>query len=180
MAKPVVDKNDCTDLVGAVTADKPVKSRKGIGGAPSIYTPELAERICDQLACGVPLVKICRQEGMPSYSAVRKWEKTNPEFAALSARAKADGTHFLADDALMIADEPLPTDPDAARTEINRRKLQIDTRMRLIGKWNSRAYGDKALLGSDPDNPLPEHTVKIDVAGIADQLRRQKALPPGD
>lgn len=163
---------DCSDLVGTVN---PIV-RKGPGGRPTTFSQDIADSICEQLACGVPLTHICQREDMPGYSTVRAWSARYPEFQAASARAKADGTHHLADSALIIADEPLPTDPDAARTEISRRKLQIDTRLRLIGKWNSSAYGDKALLGSDPDNPLPEHTVKIDVAGIADQLRRQKAI----
>ena len=92
---------------------------------------------------------------MPAYSTVRKWEKENAEFSALSARAKADGTHYLADESLTIADEDLPDDPEVARVEVTHRKLRIDTRMRLIGKWNAKEYGDKTLLGSDPENPLP-------------------------
>ena len=124
-------------------------------GRPSLYSEELAATICELLARGEPLAKICRQDDMPTYSTVRKWEAEKPEFSALSARAKQDGTHYLADDTLMIADEPLPEDIDEAKVEINHRKLKIDTRMRLIGKWNSKAYGDKTLLGSDPENPLP-------------------------
>lgn len=62
---------------------------------------------------------------------------------ALSARAKMEGAHFLADDSICIADEELPDDPELARVEVQHRKLKIDTRLRLIGKWNSKAYGDK-------------------------------------
>ena len=124
-------------------------------GRPSLYSEELATDICELLAQGVPLAKICQRDDMPTYSTVRKWESEKPEFSALSARSKKDGTHYLADDSLVIADEPLPEDLDAAKVEINHRKLKIDTRMRLIGKWNSTAYGDKTLLGSDPENPLP-------------------------
>jgi hypothetical protein len=124
-------------------------------GRPSIYNDNMAADICEMLARGVPLAKICLADDMPTYSTVRKWEAEKPEFSALSARAKQDGTHYLADENLVIADEPLPDDIDLAKVEINHRKLKIDTRMRLIGKWNSKAYGDKTLLGSDPENPLP-------------------------
>ena len=105
------------------------------GGRPSLYTPELADRICQRLSEGEPLARICRDDDMPGYSTVRKWESENPEFLALSLRAKADGTHFMADDSIRIADDPT-IDPQRAR-------LMVDTRLRLIGKWNSRAYGDK-------------------------------------
>jgi hypothetical protein len=50
-------------------------------------------------------------------------------------RAKQNGTHFLADDTLRIADDET--------IETQRAKLMIDTRLRLIGKWNAKAYGDK-------------------------------------
>jgi hypothetical protein len=90
---------------------------------------------------------------MPAYSTVRRWENDNAEFKALSARAKVDGTHYLADESLTIADEPLPE--TGGKVEVSHRKLKIDTRFRLIGKWNRQDYGDKTLVGSDPDNPLP-------------------------
>lgn len=122
-------------------------------GRPSTFTQEIADEICERLACGEPLAKICQDAKMPAYSTVRKWEVENEDFSALSARAKRDGTHYLADDCVVIADEPLPE--LGGKTEVSHRKLKIDTRMRLIGKWNSRDYGDRQLLGSDPDNPLP-------------------------
>lgn len=122
-------------------------------GRPSKYSDELAAAICERLAAGEPLAKICRDDAMPAYSTVNKWIAENKAFSELSARAKRDGTHFLADESLEIADEPLPDDDPAV--EIAHRKLKIDTRMRLIGKWNRNDYGDKTLLGSDPENPLP-------------------------
>ena len=112
-------------------------------GRPSSYTQEIADEICERLAEGEPLARICRDERMPSYSCVRRWEAENEEFGALSARAKRDGTHYLADDCQGIADDPLPDDLDKAKVEIAHRKLQIDTRLRLIGKWNRQDYGDK-------------------------------------
>jgi hypothetical protein len=134
-------------------------------GRPSIYTDELADAICQRLACGEPLAKICRDDAMPSYSCVRRWEQENAEFRALSARAKQDGTHYLADESLEIADAPLPSED--AQAEIAHRKIRIDTRMRLIGKWNRQDYGDKQLIGSDPENPLPPGFVIRDVDGQA-------------
>lgn len=124
-------------------------------GRPSLYSEELAALICERLAQGEPLAKICRDDTMPSYSCARRWESENAEFKALSARAKQDGTHYMADDSIGIADANLPDDPEVARVEVQHRKLRIDTRLRLIGKWNRQDYGDKQLIGSDPENPLP-------------------------
>lgn len=125
-------------------------------GRPSKYTEKLAQAICERLACGEPLARICRDEDMPSYSTVNKWIVENKAFSERSARAKQHGTHKLADDCVVIADEELPDDLRGAKVEVSHRKLKIDTRLRLIGKWNRADYGDKQLLGSDPENPLPE------------------------
>ena len=125
------------------------------GGRPSLYSQELADRICHRLSQGEPLAKICRDDDMPDYSTVRRWEDANEAFRALSLRAKADGTHFMADDSIRIADD-LTIDPQRA-------KLMVDTRLRLIGKWNARSYGDKVALTGDADSdPIQsELTIKF-------------------
>lgn len=123
-------------------------------GRPTLYSEKLAAAICERLACGEPLAKICRDDAMPSYSTVNKWIAEKPEFSEHSARAKQHGTHYLADESIEIADEPLPDDPEAARVDVAHRKLKIDTRIRLIGKWNQRDYGDKTTVAGDPDAPL--------------------------
>lgn len=112
-------------------------------GRPSIYSDTLATVICERLSHGEPLARICDDSDMPSYSTVRRWEAEREDFRALSARAKLDGTHYLADQSLTIVDEELPADPDEAKVDIAHRKLRVDTRLRLIGKWNRQDYGDK-------------------------------------
>jgi hypothetical protein len=114
------------------------------GGRPSKYSDQLAEEICRRLGKGEPMARICDDDHMPSYNTIWRWENENAKFRELSARAKQNGTHFLADDTLRIADDET--------IDTNRAKLMIDTRLRLIGKWNAKAYGDKiqAELGG-PD-----------------------------
>ena len=107
-------------------------------------TPEVQEEICERLSCGEPLAKICRDDHMPGYSTVLRFEDENPAFRELSVRARRDGTHHMADDSIRIADD-VSIDPQRAR-------LMVDTRLRLIGKWNAKAYGDKVeqtLVGAD-------------------------------
>lgn len=164
MAKPIADKSDCTDLVG-----KPKKPT----GRPSSYTQEVADYLCEQIALGRSLRSIClNDDGMPHMSTVFKWLGDVPAFSENYVRAREAQADALVDDMVDIADDK-SLDPQD-------RRVRIDTRKWLAGKMRPKKYSDKTLIGSDPDNPLPEHTVKIDVAGIADQLRRQKALPPGD
>jgi hypothetical protein len=134
-------------------------------GRPSKYSDQIAGEICRMLAKGVPLARVCDLADMPSYTTVRRWEDENPAFRALSTRAKQDGTHFLADDALRIADDE--------SIDTQRAKLMIDTRLRLIGKWNAKAYGDKieqTVQGAD-GGPVQTET-KLDLSALsADQLR---------
>ena len=42
-----------------------------------MYSEEVAKRICERLANGEPLAKICRDEDMPDYSTARRWEDSN-------------------------------------------------------------------------------------------------------
>ena len=129
-------------------------------GRPSTYSEQVAGEICRRLATGEPMARICRDDDMPGYTTVMRWEQDNEEFRLLSMRAKQNGTHFLADDALRIADDET--------IDTNRAKLMIDTRLRLIGKWNAKAYGEKlAHVGGDPesgDRPIQVSRIEL-VAG---------------
>jgi hypothetical protein len=140
-----------------MTAKKP-KAKKPTGrgrGAPSIYSKAVAQRICDELAKGVPLLTICKIPGMPKYATVRKWEQEKPDFIALSTRAREIGCHAMADECVEIADDSrndYQATHDAEGDEsgsrfnsehVQRARLRIDTRMRLIGKWLPKVYGEK-------------------------------------
>lgn len=105
------------------------------GGRPSSYSQEVADEICARLSKGEPLSVICSDEHIPSFQTVYNWEKARPEFLEASTRARLIGTHYLAYDSLRVADD-LSIDPAHKR-------VMVDTRLRLIGKWNARQYGDK-------------------------------------
>lgn len=146
-----------------------------MAGRPSSFTVELAQEILDRLATGEPLAQICRDDGMPSGTTVRNWCDLNLHipsgeqeisFAIAYARAREDGFDQIAAEALRIADTQAEgvittTKPDGtietkAEDMLGHRKLQIDTRLKLLAKWDPKRYGDKTLVGSDPDNPLPQ------------------------
>lgn len=132
---------------------------------PSGRTPEIVDEIIERLSRGEPLSRICDLPHMPDFTTVWRWEKADEEFRNLSARAMQHGTHFLAGDCLRIADDP-DIDP-------GHKRIMVDTRMRLIGKWNAKVYGDKTLIGSDPENPLP--SAKPDLSGLSESALREIA-----
>lgn len=129
------------------------------------YTPELGAKVCECLASGKSLLATCRELGI-SYEQARSWERLEPEHATNSARAREVGCHALADECLEIADESSSDymqrgDVEVTNNEaIQRSRLRIDTRMRLIGKWLPNIYGEKVAVGGDPDAPI-KHTIKV-------------------
>lgn len=128
-------------------------------GRPSIKTPELVDEIVERLSKGEPLAKICESDHMPSYSTVWNWEKDDPDFLNASMRAREHGTNFIADDCIRIAD-----DPDIEPAD---KRVRIDTRLRLIGKWNVKRYGD-AMLHKHAD--ADGEKIKLDEVGRAARL----------
>jgi hypothetical protein len=135
-------------------------------GRPSGYGDEIADRICDAIA-STPrgLEHICAAEDMPAPSTVYGWLNRHPEFLEKYLRARAVQAHVLMDQCVEIADDVRHDTKLVRRGEdtdevqnaefIQRSKIRIDTRMRMAGKLNPKHYGDKQLVGSDPDNPLP-------------------------
>lgn len=129
-------------------------------GRHSTFTQEIADEICERLSKGEPLEWICRDDHMPSSRAVHYWsgpDETRPPevprtFASDFARARAAGHDFIAADTLRIADTPMLGEETTVKADGSRevkygdmlghRKLQIETRLKLLAKWDKR-YGDK-------------------------------------
>lgn len=104
-------------------------------GRPSIFSEELAARICERLALGETLRSVCRDDEMPAHSTVIGWTHENKEFSDQYARARETGYRILADDLVEIADDKLG---DPARD-----RLRVDTRKWLLSKALPKIYGDR-------------------------------------
>lgn len=109
--------------------------------------------ICEEIAKGVTLREICRREGMPNYSVVYDWINEDEEKAQRFALARERGFDQIAEEALDIADNATNDwmdshDPDNPGYRFNgdhvqRSKLRIETRLKLLAKWSPKKYGDK-------------------------------------
>jgi hypothetical protein len=144
----------------AETSQEPPKKKIG---RPSKYTPELAAEICQRLSNGEPLRQICRDDHMPAWQKIYEWMARDEELSGAIAQAREQGFEALAEEALMIADTPVfgqkqvMTDQGTATTVedmLGHRKLQIETRLKLLAKWNPKKYGDRVQLAGDADSPL--------------------------
>lgn len=157
-----------------------MKFQPGNPGKPSSYTAEVGDEICRRLAEGEPLAQICRDEHMPAVRTVSDWKANHEDFALKFQDARTDGFDAIAADCLHIADTPLPgvaeeleevevvdpakpDDPPTRELRVVKRKredmlghrrLQIDTRLKLLAKWDRARYGDHVTLAGDPDAPL--------------------------
>jgi hypothetical protein len=141
-------------------------------GRASTFDPVIAEAICERIGEGEPLRVICRTEGMPAWRTVYHWMEDNAEFAARIAGARARGFDAIAEECMDIADETgrdtVYTDsgPKADAEWISRSKLRVETRLKLLAKWDPKRYGDKLDL-TLRDAKSPRELTDDDLARIA-------------
>lgn len=124
-------------------------------GRPSSYTEDIAETICERLANGESLVKICKDENIPSQPTIYSWLDKFPDFLKRYTRARRDQAEFLANEIIEIADEKpvrqFPS-PDGGMDEgvdaagVQRNKLRVDARKWYAAKVLPEKYGDKLDL----------------------------------
>lgn len=101
-------------------------------------TPAIVDEIMEGIADGVPLREICRRDGMPNWRTVYDWLEADEEMAARFARAREIGFDAIAEDILSNVDNV-----KAISEHIQRSKLQVETRLKLLAKWSPKKYGEK-------------------------------------
>lgn len=120
-------------------------------GRPSGFTQEIADRICEELAHGKSLRRICEAEGMPSDSMVYRWLDQNESFREQYARARELQAEYYAAEIIEIADtcrEGTKTketkDGTFAETGdmVERSRLMVDARKWYASKIAPKKYGD--------------------------------------
>ena len=92
---------------------------------------------------------ICKDEHMPDARTVHRWGEDDKEVSSFIARAREVGFDAIAEDALKIADDggnDTCVDADGKKRVdvdvIQRSKLRVETRLKLLAKWCPRRYDD--------------------------------------
>jgi hypothetical protein len=169
-----------SDPVADVTVE-PQTTEVAKTGRPSKYTEAIAISICEQLSEGIPLREICRQEGMPAWRTVYDWMWKNEALSTAIAHARDIGYDKMAEECLYIADNlhmgkkrvftsGADDEEDSVTvTEedmLGHRKLQIETRLKLLAKFNPKRYGDYKPEEEKVDHLVVDVEVKtrMDVA----------------
>lgn len=140
-------------------------------GRPSDYSAALADIICDRIADGESLRKICNNEEMPNKATVFRWLASHQEFSDQYAKARESQADTLFDEVLAIADQYDSAQDKIEVDHINRARLRIDARKWMAGKLRPKKYGDKLEL---------EHGVTDGLADLMEGLNgRTRGLPSG-
>jgi len=166
-----------SDIVADVTGKPQTTEEKNKGGRPTKYTPEIASLICEQLSDGIPLRQICREnKGFPAWRTVYDWMWRDQELSTAIARARDIGYDALAEECLYIADNlhmgkkkvftsgAEEGEDSVTVTEedmLGHRKLQIQTRLKLLAKFNPKKYGEYRAAEEKIDPMVIDAEIKL-------------------
>ena len=125
--------------------------------APDDYADTLeANMLADYVSDGTTMVDACKTLGVPLRTAYWRMERSE-RFREMMEAARAAGYDILANECLAIADDGSgdyveTTDrfgnPKMAvdKEHIQRSKLRIETRVKLLAKWHPHKYGEKIQI----------------------------------
>lgn len=158
-------------------------------GRKSTYTETIADEICERIANGEPLRQICRDDHMPGWVTVYTWIKTYPQFAERFARARDLGADAIAESCLEIADDAtndwMVANGQSSEAyklngeHIQRSKLRVETRLKLLAKWSPKKYGDSQKLemsGGLQLTGMSNEDLEAEIAALSAQIAHS-ALP---
>ncbi len=114
---------------------------KATKGRPTEYTEAWATKICELVADGSNLNKMCKKKGFPKRPTVYEWMSRHKSFSDSYAQARTDRADTRADkiDDICEKVEGGDLDPQSARVIIDALKWQA-------GKEDQSRYGDKLDL----------------------------------
>ena len=152
-------------------------------GRPTLYTEALADEILRRHAAGESLTKICDEPGMPDTNTLGAWTTKYPEFSRARARARLDWADYLFAETLDIADNTGGKDTPAL---VQRDKLRVNTRLKMVAKINPDKYGDKLEIATNEAeaNAMSDEQLLVAVRsslrglGLPEDALDQLAIPP--
>ena len=165
-----------SDDVADVTGE-PQKKEVTSRGRPSIYSDELANKICTRLGLGESLRKICLDEDMPCLASVMGWLTRKPDFLEQYTRAREIQAETQFDQLIDIVDQPpelsYVTGKNGEQIEVKFdstyvawMKLRVDTRKWTAARMAPKKYGEHKQVEETTDPSVIDVTVRdmMDVA----------------
>jgi hypothetical protein len=174
-----------TEKSAILSNETPAKTSKG---RKSIYSPELADRICELIATHpIGLVSLCElYPDLPSPSTIRKWirEPEKKEFLHQYEIALEMRADLIFDQLIDIADNPEYGRITTTRagvievTEsdmIQHRRLKVDVRKWILSKLLPKKYGDSSQVQTN-EKIEPYHPPVIEVVISQEVVRKAEEL----
>ena len=127
-------------------------------GRPTLYTQELADKLCSLVAEGKSVRSICRDPNMIVTTTFFRWLREYPEFRQQYEAAKLEAHSAWFDDIVEIADNeagqplivdgvPIIINGEVVMTKdsasIAHARLRVDSRKWALSKILPRKYGDR-------------------------------------
>lgn len=169
--KPKQRRTNNADRAAARAARDATEGAQPKIGRPTSFTSEVKGEILSRLEAGETLMKICSDLHLPADWSVRRYARTDPTFSADLSRARESWADAQADIIVSIADDSsndwlehsyggkTTLKPD--REAIDRSKLRIETRWRLMQRFNRNSYSDDAAKMT-PDSSSAAADIKKD------------------
>ncbi len=121
---------------------------------PSIYTEELANKICKRISQGESVRSICKDEDMPDAGSIYNWllDTDKEWFFKQYERARAIQAELMFEELNEIADESKESivgDDKSDGARVQARKLMVDTRKWYLSKVLPKKFGEKVDITTD-------------------------------
>lgn len=153
---------------------KPEEKKKT--GRPTMYSPELAEKICDLIKQGLSERKIGAMSGMPDASTIYRWKDEYPEFCKQSARAREASAEKFNDDLIELQEhlkdqlmQRLFSGEDFPKGTVEAYKTLMHEYARQAGLRDDSRFGDRkkvALTGADGGAIAIEQKTTLDLSNL--------------
>ena len=110
------------------------------------------KEICERIAEGESLTKICKDNHLPSWRTVLRHVQDTDEAYDQYRNARALQAEVMRDEIIDLVSAELPIDPKMAQAEVGRRRLEADYKDKMIRQLQPRGVRnreeDKADEGS--------------------------------
>ena len=108
-------------------------------------TKQQMQEICDRIANGESLTRICNEsDHLPSWRTMLRYVQDDADAYSAYRRARALQCEVMRDQILDLVQAPLPDDPKMAMAEVQRRRLEADHKDKHIRQMQPLGIRDKA------------------------------------
>lgn len=169
------------------------RERQG-GRFVTAYSPELALKICERIAEGETLGKVCEAKGMPHRSTFRRWLLTEPLAMKAYEIAREVQAHSLFEESLDMAREI--RDCPGSTQRVRAFDIAMNQLRWAAGKLNPRIYSEKASVqftvpiqiitsidlgqgGKVADGPKDVYAVEAKIVQENDPAAQERPEPEG-